>query len=150
MCIYLLDFYDFLDDFFYCNDFGNLSDDFNDSFNDVWHFNHSFHNLFDSHNFFDLIGNDHRDFKRDIDDPFNLLNLFYFNNLFDYLLNGNNGRNFNDSVYDLLDDLFNLNDLRDNSEYLKDIVNIYYSHNLLIDHTDDTLVNFQNCATSNS
>ena len=51
---------------------------------------------------------------------------------------------FNYTLNYLLNDLFNLNNLRYDFENLEDIVYINKSHDLDVDHFDNTLVNLEN------
>jgi len=75
-----------------------------------------------------------------MNDFFNFYDLGHFNYFFDVALNRNNLRYLDDFLNNLFNDLFNLNDLGDNSEHFKNVINVDYSHNLLIYHADNSLI----------
>src|SRR5690606_18500572 len=99
---------------------------------------------------FDNVINNLDDFNWDMNNLFDFLNSWDFNNFFNNLLDWNNLWNLNNLFNDLFNNLFNFNDLRNNSEDLENIINADDSHDFLIDHSDDSFVNFKNGSSSNS
>lgn len=140
--------YDFFDYSFNLDNFWNLSYYLNDSFNDLRDFNDSFHNLLNWNNLLDNVCNDWRNLKWDINVSLDLSNFLDLDDLLDDLLNHSDCWNLNDSVDDFLDNLLNFNYLRNNSKYFQNVINIYDSHNFLINHSDNTLVNLKDNACS--
>lgn len=139
---------DFLNEFFNKLYLWNLSDDFDNLFHHSWYFN-SFLN--DSFNLDDLLlgsWDDDGDFNRHWNILFNFSNLLNFNDLLNNFLDWHNLRNLHNSVHNLLNDLFDLNDFGDNSKDLKNIIDIDNSHNFLVDHSNNSLINLKSNASS--
>ena len=59
-------------------------------------------------------------------------------------------RNFDDSFNDFLNDFLNFNDLGNDSEDLENVINIDNTHNFLVDHGNDGLIEFEDSAGSES
>ena len=128
--------------------FRDFSDYFNDSVlhnRDLYCFLDDFLNL---HYFFlaSVHNNWYFDGYRD-----SLLDFNYFLDL-DYLLNNflycNDLRNFHNSIYDFFYYLFNLNYLWYYSKHFKNIVNVDHIHNFLINHSNNSLINFKSDSSS--
>ncbi len=85
-----------------------------------------------------------------MNDLFNFLISWYFDNLFNDFLDGDNLRDFDNSFDNFFNNLFHFNDFRHNSEDLEDVINADDAHNLLIDHTNDSLINLEGNACSKS
>lgn len=117
------------------NNFRNFFDNLNDSFNDLWNFNDPFDNFFYWDDFLNYIGNYNWHFKRNINNLFDLFYFFNFDNLFCYLIDGNNLWNFNNPINNLLNYLLNFNHFRNNSKDFQDIIHIDNTHNFLSDHS---------------
>lgn len=119
-------------------------------FNYCWNFNYLFFNSWYFNKFlFNLIIN-LSNFNRSIN---NLLNFYIFrlnNNCILGTLYRHHFRNFNTSFHYLLDYLLNLNDLRNHSEDFKNIINTDNSHDFLIDHTNNSFIDFKNYSCFNS
>ena len=125
-------------------DFGYFPDDFYESVNNLWHFNRLLNDPFNWNDLLNVGWYDVGYFQRNIHNPLHFLDLFDFNNLFNDFFNWDNLRHFDNSVNYLLNDLFNFNDFGDNSEDLEDVINVDNTHNFLVDHSNDSLINFQN------
>ncbi len=123
----------FLAESFNSLDLGYFLDDFNDAILESRNFNDFLIVSFHLHYFIlDAVDNNWH-FDRNWHSDLNLDYLLNFNNLLYYLFNSHNLRYFNYSLDYLLDYLFNLYDLGDNSEDFKNIIYIDNAHNLLID-----------------
>lgn len=85
-------------------------------------------------------------FDRDWNLLFNFSNLFNFHNFLDYLLDDNNLWYFNNPVNYFFYNFLNLNYFRVDFEHLEDIINIDNSHNLLVNHSNDSLIHLKNCS----
>jgi hypothetical protein len=59
-------------------------------------------------------------------------------------------RHFNNAFNDFLDNFFDFNDLGDNSEHLQYVIDVDNSHDFLIDHSDNSLIDFQSHSSSDS
>ena len=81
--------------------------------------------------------NRHRNLFLNLSDFLNLNN--FFNNFF----NSHDLRYFHDTIDNLLDDLLNLDHFRDNPKDFQNVINIDNSHNFLVNHTDDSLIDFK-------
>lgn len=92
-------------------------------------------------NFLNNVVNNLDDLNGDMNDLFNFLNLDDLDWFLNDSFNGDDLRNLNHSIYDLFNYLLNFNDFGDNSEDFQDIVNTDNSHDLSIDHTNDSLIN---------
>lgn len=73
-----------------------------------------------------------------------------FNDFFNYFFNRNNLWNLNDFFNNLFDNFFDFNNFWDYSKDFKDIINTYDSHNLLINHSDNSFIDFKSNSSSNS
>lgn len=73
--------------------------------------------------FFDDVIDYLDDFDWNMNDSFNFHEFGYFDNLLDVSFDWDDLRNLNDPLNDSLDDLFNFDDLGDNSEDLEDVIN---------------------------
>lgn len=80
-----------------------------------------------------------------------LLDFNYFldlNNLLNNLLYWDDLRNFYDSIHNFFYYLFNLNYFWYYSKNFKNIVNVDYAHNLLVNHSYNSLINFKSDSSS--
>jgi hypothetical protein len=84
-----------------------------------------------------------------MNDLLDLLDSWNFNDLFNDLFDWDNLWDFNNLFNDFFDDFFDFNDLGNNSEDLKDIINTDDSHDFLVDHSDDSFVDFEGDSSSN-
>jgi hypothetical protein len=73
--------------------------------------------------FFDDVIDYLDDFDWNMNDSFNFDEFGYFDNLLDVSFDWDDLRNLNDPLNDSFDDLFNFDDLGDNSEDLEDVIN---------------------------
>lgn len=78
---------------------------------------------------------------------FHLSNFLYFHNLFDNFLNGHDLWDFNNTVNNLLDNFLHFNYFRDYSEYLQNIINIDNSHDLLVNHANNSLIDLESSSS---
>jgi hypothetical protein len=147
---YSIYFYLFLLDSLDNLNFRNLSDNFNDSFDYLRNLNDSLDNSFYRNNFLYYIWYNCRNFKRNIYDSLYLSNFLDLNYLFNNFLDWNYLRNFYNSINYFLDNFFNLYDFGYNSKHFQDIIDIYYSHNLLVNHSNYTLINLKDCSSFSS
>lgn len=83
------------------------------------------------------------DLDWDVDDFLYLLNSWDFDDLFDDLFNGDNLWDFNDPFNNLLNNLFYLDKLGYDSEDFENIIDIDHTHNFLVDHANDSLVDLE-------
>lgn len=142
-----LDLYSSLFNSFYNFYFRNLSDHLNNSLYYLWNLNNSLNNSFHWNDLFHNIGDNSWNLERNIYDSLyfsNLLDLYYF---LDNLFNSNNLWYFNNSVYNFLNNLLYLNYFWNNSEDFKNIIYINNSHNLLINHPNNSLINLESCSS---
>jgi hypothetical protein len=79
---------------------------------------------------------------------FDFLNLYYFDDFFNDLFDRNDLWDLNNSVDNLFDDLLNFNNLGNNSEDLQYVINVNDSHDLLIDHTNNSFIDLENSSSS--
>ena len=138
----------FLDNLFnhsiHFNDFGNLSNEFNMPLSDTWDLHYFLYDLFNRNNLLHNVVNYFGNLNWNINNLLDLPNLFDFDDLLNYFFNWHNLRNFNDSVYDLLNYLLHLYYLGHDSEYLENIVHVDDTHNLLVDHSNNPLIHLRN------
>lgn len=78
-----------------------------------------------------------------MNDLFDFLNSGNFDNFLNNLFNCNNLWNFNNLFDNFFNNFLNFNDFRNDSEYLKNIINTDNSHDLLVDHCDDSFIDFK-------
>lgn len=125
-----------------------LSDDLDYSIVDLRDLDNFLYYSLNWHDLFNNVRNNCWNFQRYIDYFLDLSDLFdfyyFFNNLFDY----DNLRHFDDSINNFLNYFLNFNDLRHDSKDFKNVINIDNSHDLLVNHTDNSLVNFQHSSSS--
>ncbi len=145
-----LNLYNLLDNFFHCHYFRHLLNDFNNSLNNLWHFNNPFHNFLNGHNFLHNISNNNWHFQRHVDNSFNLPDFLNLNNFFGNLFHSNNLGHFDNPLHNFLDNFFHFHNFGDNSKHFQDIIHINNTHNLLSNHTNNTLVHFQNNTSPDS
>lgn len=100
--------------------------------------------------FFNDVVNIFYDFHWHMDNLFNFLNLDHFHQFLDYFLDWHYLRNFNYSIHNLLDNFFHLYDLGDNSEDLENVINFNHTHDLFSDHSNNSLIDFQDYSSSAS
>lgn len=112
------------------------------------HLHNSLNLTFKGYEFFDLCLNNERLFYRNINYLIDLLNPFKFNNLFDYLLYGDDLWHFNYPLDYLLDDLLHLNNFWCYSEYFQDIINIHHIHYLGSDHPNNSFIHLESSSCS--
>lgn len=137
---HLLHLDDLLDVFLYYLDLWDFFDDLDDAVYNGWHLDCL---LDDPLNVDDLLvdgWNDHRHLDRHWDVLLHLSDLLNFNDLLDDLLDHYDLRHFDDPINDLLHYFLHLDDLRRHSEHLQNIINVDYAHDLLIDKSDDPLI----------
>jgi hypothetical protein len=127
-----IDLYNFINQFLNFYNLGYFSSELYNFLINGWHLNDFLDCMLKWHNFFDDVVNYCWYFHTNIDNSFNFPYFLNFHNLFNYSLYSDYLRNFNYSVDYLLDDLLNFNYLWNNSKDFKDIVNIYDTHDLLI------------------
>lgn len=97
------------DNFLNSNNFRNFFDYLNDPLNDLWNFDDPFNNFLYCNDFLNNIGHNNGDFKRNINNPFDLFYFFDLNNLLCDFINGDDLWNFNDPVNNLLNYFLNFN-----------------------------------------
>ncbi len=146
----LFNFNNFLHNPFNFNDLGDFPDNLDDSVLNSGYFDCLLDDLLHLNHFVLNSGHDDRHLDGNRNVLYDFSNLLNFDNLLDDSFNNDDLGHFNDAVNDLFNDLFNFNDLRDNSEDLKNVVNIDNSHYLLIYHADDALVDFQSHSSLSS
>lgn len=138
---WFFDLNNFLFDDFDLDNFGNLDNPLNDLFNDSGHFYNFFSVLRYLNNFLNDVVDDSNNLNWDMNDFLNLLNLnnlnWFFHNSFDWY----NLRDLNNSFDYLLNYLLDFNNFWYNSEDFQNIIDINYSHNLSINHTNNSLIN---------
>jgi len=122
------------------NDLGDLNNSLYYFLNDFGNLNNLFGILRDFDDLFDDVVHDFDDLNGHVNNLLDLLDLDDLNRLFDDSFDGDNLRNFNDSVNDFFDNLFDFNDLGNDSENLEDIVNIDNAHDFSVDHANDSLI----------
>jgi hypothetical protein len=140
--------YDLLNHNLNLNNLWYLDDSFNDLFDDSGDLHYLFSILEHLNNLFNNVVNVSDDFNRNVNYPFNLLNLDHLNDFFSNSLDCNDLRHFDHSFDNLLNDLLHFNDFGDDSEHLKNVINVNNSHYFLIDHTDYTFIDIQNNSSS--
>ena len=126
----------------------NLPNKFNVPLSNAWYFHYFFHYLLYWDDLLDNIIDNFRNFYWDVDYFLDLPDLLNFDDLFHHLLNRNNLRYFYNSVYDFLNNLFDLHNLGHDSEHLKNVIDVDNPHNLLVDHSDHSLVHFRDVSCS--
>lgn len=139
---WLFDFHDFFNVNRGLNQLGDFDNSLDDFLHDSWHFNDLLNDLFHLDYFLYHIVNILYHFNRNVNDFFNFLDLWHFDDFLYDLFDRNHLRNLNDSLNDLLNDLLDFNNFGNDSEDFKDIVDIDNSHNLLVDHSDDSFIHF--------
>ncbi len=132
------------------NDFGYFSVDWDKNLSFGGNLNDSLLNGGYFNEFFDHVVNNLEYFNGFVDNFLNFNVFGYFNDLLNVFLNGDDLGNLNDSFNDLLNNSFNFNDFRYNSEDFKDVINTDNSHNFLVDHSNDSLINFKDGSSSGS
>lgn len=142
-----VDLHNFLDNSVYFDDFEDLPHDFYRSLKNSGHFDDFLNNSLDWNYFLDNIVNHFGNLDWNIHNSLYFPNLLYFHYLFDYLLDGHNLWHLHNSVYNSLDNFLNFHYFRDNSKDFEDIIYIYNTHNLLVDHSDYSLVEFRNISS---
>lgn len=139
-CNWLLDLNNLFDVLLHDFNFRNFFNHFNDSLNNGWHLDHFFNNLFDLNDLLNDSLNDNGNFNRHWDLFLNLSDLLDLNDLLYYLFNSYDLGDLDQSIDNLFNDLFNLDYLRNNSENFENVIDVDASHDLLIDHSDNSLV----------
>lgn len=135
----------FLSNDLLCNKFWNLDNSVYDFLNNSWHFNNSLCFSFDNDDLVVMDINIFDDFNWNMNYFFNFNYLSLFNDFFHYFLNRYDLWNFNNSVNYFLHYFFNFDDLGDDSENFKNIININDIHNLSVNHTNDSFIDVKNC-----
>ena len=113
---------DSINDLFDFNDSRNFDFVLNDFFFVGGYLNDFFSDGRNLDEFFDYVIDYLDDLDWNVNDSFNFNVFGYFNDLLNVSFDWDDLRNLNDPLNDSLDDLFNFNDLGDNSEDLEDIV----------------------------
>lgn len=147
---WLFNFHDLLDDSVNCMHFRNLSDHLDYPVLDSWNFN-SF--LDDLLNWNDLLLTGVNDYWHLDRDWYSLLDLNYFFHLYNFLYNlldRYDLGNLNDSIHNLLNNLLHFNNFRNDSENFKDVIDVDNIHNFLVDHTNNSLIDFKSDSCSSS
>lgn len=139
---WLFNFHDFLDVNRGLNQLGDFYNSLNNFFHDSWHFNNLLYDFLHFDYFLHDVVNILNHFDGNVNDFFNLLDFWHFDDFLYDLLNRNNLRNLNDSLNDLLNNFLDFNNFGNNSEDFKNVVDIDNSHNLLVDHSDDSFIHF--------
>lgn len=139
----LLNFNNLLLNDFNFYDLGNFNNSFDYLLNDSGNFNDLFSVLRYFYNLLDDVINSLDDFNGNMDNLLDFLNLDNFNWSLDNLLNRNHLRNLNDSVHDLFNNFFDFDDLGDHSEDFQDVININNSHDLSVNHSNNSLIDVQ-------
>lgn len=139
-------FHDFLDYL----DFWDLANHLDNSVLNCRNFNSFFDGSFKRYYFVYSCCNNDGNFNGERHSFLDFNNFFNFYYLFDNLLNWNDLRHFNNAFNDLLNNFFDFNDLGDDSEHLQDVINVDNSHDFLINHSDNSLVDFQSHSCSDS
>lgn len=85
-----------------------------------------------------------------MNDLFDFLISRYFNDLFNDFFNRNNLWNLNNLFNNFFNNFFDFNNFRYNSEDFKDIINTDDSHDLLINHTNYSFIDFKSDSSSGS
>lgn len=132
------------------DDFWDLNDSVNDFFNNSWNFDNFFSQRWNFDEFLNNIFNNFNNFDWNMNDLFNFLISWNFNNFFNNLFDCNNLWNFNNLFNNLFDNFLNFNNLRYDSEDFENIINTDNSHNLLINHTDNSFIDFKSDSGSGS
>jgi hypothetical protein len=132
--------YNFLDNSLYLNYSWNLNYSINYLLDNSWNFNNFFTGW---RNFNDLLDNiiDYFDnFDWNMNNLFNLLNSWNLDNLFNNSFDCNDLRDLNYFLNNFLNNFFNFNKFWNDSEDFKNIINTDDSHNLLIYHSNNSLI----------
>lgn len=140
----LLNLYNFLNYFLNLDNSRHLFSNLNKLLNNSWNLDYSLYYVFNWYNFFDCAIVNHRLFKWDIYDFLYLSNFLHFDYFLYYSVNCNNLRYLHNFLHYFLYYFLNLNYFWNNSKYLKYIVNINNSHNLLSNHANYSLIHFRN------
>jgi len=85
-----------------------------------------------------------------MDDLFDFLISWNFYNFFNDFFNCDNLWYFNNLFNDFFDNLLNFNNLRYDSEDFENIINADNTHNLLVNHTDNSFIDFKSNSSSDS
>lgn len=125
------------------DDARNLYNFLDDAFRDLRNFHNTLNYALDLHNFLDFTVDKFDDLNWYVHDLLDFLNLGYFDNLIDCFFNNDHLWHFNHPFHDLLHNLFDLNNLGDNSEGPEDILDLHNSSHFLPDHRQQALGNFQ-------
>ncbi len=116
------DYLFYLNNFFYnllyCNNLWHLFDDFNYSFNNLRNLNYSLDNFLNWNNLFNNICYNNWHLEWNVNNFFNLFDLFNFNDLLSDFVNSNNTWYFDNTINNLLYDFLNFNKFWYNSEDL--------------------------------
>ncbi len=141
------DFYYLLNEFLNNLYFWDFLNDLNNPLDNSGNFNSLFNDPFNLHNFF--LGSWHDDghFNGDWNFLFYFSNLLNFYNLLNNLFDWHDLRDLYDSVDNLFNDFLHFNNLVSNSEDFKNIVDIHNSHNFLIDHSNNSFIDFKGQAS---
>lgn len=146
----LLDLNYFLNYSFNGMHFGYLSDNFDNSILDCWDFNCFLDYPFQWNNFF-LIGIHYNwNFDWYWNSLFNFHDFFNLYNLFNDFLHNNDLRNLNDPFDYFLNNFLNLNNFGHDPEDFENIINIDDIQNFLVNHSDDSFINFKSDACSSA
>lgn len=130
------------------NNFGYLDYFLNNSFNYFWDFYNFLDYTWYFNNFLNHIINNSYDFNWDMNNFLYFLNSRNLDNFLNNFLDWNYLWNLHKSLSNFLNNLLYLHYLRHNSKNFKYIIYINNSHNLLVDHTNNTLIHFKNSASS--
>ena len=123
--------------------FRHFFDHLNDPFDNLWNLNNFFNNFFYWHNFLHNCGNNLFNFQRNIDNSFHLDNFLDFNYSLDYFFDGHNLWDFDYFLDNFLDYLFDFDHFGDHPEDLENVIDIDNIHDFLLDHSNNSLVDFQ-------
>lgn len=115
----------------------------NDFFKDSGHLHYFFSILRYLYNFFNDVIHNFDNFDWYMNDLLDLLDFDYFNWFFNNPLNWNYLWHFNNSIHNFFNNLFNFNNFGYNSKNFQDIIHINNTHDLSIDHSNNSLVNVQ-------
>lgn len=112
-----------------------------------WDFNNLLFDCWDFHEFLDDTVHDFHHLHWFVDYLLDLDILGNLHDLFHVFLDGNHLRHLDYSLDHFLHYLFNLNDLGNHSEDFQNIIDIYDSHDLLVDHSYYSFIELEDCSS---
>lgn len=140
---YFFHFDNLLFEFLYLHDFGHFSFHFDKLLHNCWHLYNPFNDVFKRYYFLDHTIIDDRLLQRHVYYSINLFYFFDFDNLFNNPIDCDYLRNLDKLLHDFFHNLLHLNNFGHHSEYFENIIDVDNSHDLLPDHTHDSLIHFR-------